>query len=230
MFSEPTTQSAAHLRQSKQTATAASENVFLNATGLSCTRGERELFSGLSLQLAEQQCLHVIGSNGSGKSSLLRILSGLNQADSGEVYWQGKVLAESSDFYQRSAFIGHKDGLKNELTAVENLRFYQRLEGQKSEQLIDQHLARMGILRCADLTANKLSFGQRRRLAFARLLQGHCKLWILDEPLTGIDAQGRDLIEQIFIEHLQAGGMMIVTNHQSLASSPIADHLLELQL
>ena len=216
MPSTPTTRTAA------QAVHATAKTALLDALDLSCTRGERELFSGLSLQ--------VIGSNGSGKSSLLRILSGLNQADSGVVNWQGQALAQSSDFYRRSAFIGHKDGLKNELTAVENLRFYQRLEGQKNEQLIDQHLARMGILECADLTANKLSFGQRRRLAFARLLQGHCTLWILDEPLTGIDAQGRNLIEQIFLEHLEAGGMMIVTNHQSLASSPMAAHLLELQL
>ena len=144
----------------------------LNAEKLSCTRGERTLFSNLDMHLQAGQCLHVIGANGSGKTSLLRILIGISRPEHGQLLWCRRPINKDSDFFRQSAYIGHKDGLKDELTAAENLSFYQQLEGNHSDQLVDDHLARMGILECADLTANKLSFGQRRRLAFARFAAG----------------------------------------------------------
>ena len=202
----------------------------LTASSLTCVRGERTLFTGLNVDLHEGQCLHVIGANGGGKTSLLRILSGINRPERGAVHWAEQPIIANSTFFACSAFIGHKDGLKNELTAAENLDFYHRLEGGGNQHLVDDHLAQMGILQCADLPANKLSFGQRRRLAFARLLQAGFKLWILDEPFTGIDNQGRQLIEGICVEHLHNNGMIILTNHQSLASSGLAKNLCELEL
>lgn len=174
--------------------------------------------------------MHVIGANGSGKTSLLRIIGGINRPDTGEVLWYDQAIQHNPQFYAESTQIGHKDGIKNELTAAENLAFYQRLEGVDNDELVDAHLARMGILRCADLTANKLSFGQRRRLAFARLLQPRYKLWILDEPFTGIDIQGRELIEDICLEHLRNRGMIVLTNHQDLQQSRLSEHLVELNL
>ncbi|MEM7358741.1 MAG: cytochrome c biogenesis heme-transporting ATPase CcmA [Pseudomonadota bacterium] len=202
----------------------------LIAEGLECIRGERTLFSNLSLALREQQCLHVVGANGSGKTSLLRIISGLNRADQGEILWHNETIVNNPRFFKESTQIGHKDGIKNELTAAENLAFYQQLEGVDDESLVDQYLAQMGILRCADLTANRLSFGQRRRLAFARLLQPIYKLWILDEPFTGIDVDGRQLIENVCLDHLNNGGMIVLTNHQDLQRSLLGGHLVELQL
>ena len=202
----------------------------LSAKNLSCVRGERSLFQNLDFEIKAGQCLHVIGVNGSGKTSLLRIISGLSDPTNGTVFWQQETIRNHPDFLKQSAFLGHKDGIKNQLTALENLSFYQRLEDIVDDDLVDQHLAHMGILACADLSANKLSFGQRRRLAFARLLMPLFKLWILDEPFTGIDAQGRALIEDVCLNHLRSGGMIVLTNHQSLRSSSISEQLIELEL
>lgn len=180
--------------------------------------------------LNEGQCLHLVGANGSGKTSLLKILCGINRPERGGVYWGGKPIESNAEFFRCSAYIGHADGLKNELTAAENLHFYHQLEGCVSEDMVDQHLADMEILQCADLTASNLSFGQRRRLAFARLLLPRFKLWILDEPFTGIDRQGRQLIEEICLRHLNNHGMIVLTNHQSLLQSRLAANLRELSL
>ena len=208
----------------------------LTADSLSCIRGERTLFDDLSFELNSGQCLHVIGANGSGKTSLLRILIGINHPETGEINWRGVSTHNNPIYLKECTYIGHKDGLKNELTPVENLNFYQKLNSDTklkrldSDELIDDTLANMGILECADLGVGKLSFGQRRRLAFARLLITDFKLWVLDEPFTGVDAQGRELIEGICAEHLNHNGMIILTNHQSLAQSQLADKLVELNL
>jgi len=202
----------------------------LSANKLSCVRGERELFHDLDMQVSSGQCLHIIGPNGCGKTSLLRILSGLNRPESGDVYWNNTRLSDSSTFLANSAFIGHKDALKNELTAVENLRFYQLLDKPINESVLDDCLNRLKILHCADLLAQQLSFGQRRRLAFAKLLLKQFKVWILDEPFTGIDADGRAIIENLCKAHLDAGGAIALTHHQSLQSSSLNSYLNELTL
>jgi heme exporter protein A len=186
-----------------------SDSPYLQAENVCCVRGERTLFVDLGFNLDAGQCLHIIGPNGSGKTSLLRILVGLSQPENGRICWQGESIANNPNYLSQSAYLGHKDGLKDELTAFENLRFYHQIENQNDEDLVDDQLAEMGILECADLTASKLSFGQRRRLAFARLLLGQFKLWILDEPFTGIDHQGRELIEGICLSHLKNGGAII---------------------
>lgn len=207
----------------------------LEFQGLQCTRGERDLFTDLSATITSGQCLHVVGANGSGKTSLLRILCGLNSPDSGTVSWNNEILSEQDQHYfNHSRYIGHKDALKHELTAIENLRFYQRMDStevpQNNDDLLDDSLNQMQILQCADLLAQHLSFGQRRRLAFARLLLRSVDLWILDEPFTGIDKEGRALIEDICLKHLQNDGMIVLTHHLSLANSKLAVHLDEIKL
>ena len=172
----------------------------LSAQNLCCLRGDNQLFSDVSFNIASGQCLHVTGPNGCGKTSLLRILSGINTPESGEVLWQDKSAFDNSEFLAQSAYIAHKEGLKNELTAIENLRYYQQLDAKSDEAALDRLLAKMGILQCADLLAQNLSFGQRRRLSFARLLIADFSLWILDEPFTGIDVDGRVLIESLCVE------------------------------
>lgn len=201
----------------------------LEALDLSCVRGERTLFSEVDLTVVSGHCLHIIGANGSGKTSLLRILCGLNSPDSGQIKWGGHSERAQS-FASNTAYIGHKDGLKNEFTAIENLRFQQQLDGHADEHLLDDCLAKLGILRCADLPAQSLSFGQRRRLAFARLLLNKKQLWILDEPFTGIDAEGRELIEQLCVRQLKMDGAIVMTHHQSLKDSELADYRQELNL
>ncbi len=202
----------------------------ITASKLSCTRSERVLFNNLELVAHSGQCLHVIGANGSGKSSLLRILCGLLTADQGSVAWNDKPIENNINYLEELAYIGHKDALKNELTAVENLLFYQHCDSQPDDDLIDDYLERLGILACADLLAQQLSFGQRRRLAFARLQIKHYPVWILDEPFTGIDHAGRELIEALCLGHCQQGGIIILTNHQSLRESSLQPHLQELML
>lgn len=206
-----------------------SENL-ISAHELTCVRGENQLFANLSLAVDKGQCLHIIGANGSGKTSLLRILSGLTMADGGQIYWQGIAIADSEVFFAQCAYVGHKDGLKNELTALENLRFYQQLDEVVDEDTLDNCLAEMKILHCADLPAQVLSFGQRRRLAFARLLLARKSLWILDEPFTGIDIQGRALIERLCVKHLNTGGAIVMTHHQSLENSKLSEFRTELHL
>jgi len=202
----------------------------LITTNLSCTRGENTLFSGLNFELNSGQCIHVIGPNGCGKTSLLRILCGLRAADDGQIEWRAEGEHDQPGFQARIAYLAHKDALKNELTAIENLEYYQQLEGISDSSALDRCLHQMGILQCADLAAQQLSFGQRRRLAFSRLLIKHFDLWILDEPFTGVDTDGRKIIEDLCVAHLESAGSIILTHHQPLAGGKLGSYLHELRL
>ena len=204
-----------------------SANALLTAHNLSCVRGENQLFQDLSFHIETGQCLHVIGPNGSGKTSLLRILCNLDQSETGMVLWGDTAIKECVEYAKQTFYLGHKDALKNELTAIENLRFVQALDTRPNEDKLDEVLARMQILHCADLTAQSLSFGQRRRLAFAKILLSPRTLWVLDEPFTGIDEKGRKLIEELCIEHLNNAGSIILTHHQSLHGSQLRPFLTE---
>lgn len=197
----------------------------LTARNLSCVRGENHLFAGLNLAVQAGQCVHITGANGSGKTSLLKILCGLARPTTGEVLWNGENIYQSVSYLQESAYIGHKDGLKNQLTAIENLRIVQRLDGPADERKLDQCLAKLKILHCADLLAQSLSFGQRRRLSFSKLLLREYSVWILDEPFTGIDSDGHEVVEQLCAKHLEDGGSIVLTNHKSLSSSALANYL-----
>lgn len=202
----------------------------ISAENLSCIRGDNLLFENVSLSVHSGQCLHVTGPNGCGKTSLLRLICGINVVEDGVIKWRGIDTANNLQFFSECAYIAHKEGLKSELTAIENLRYYQQLDGRKNEIALDDALEQMGILRCADLAAQQLSFGQRRRLSFARLLMAHFPLWILDEPFTGIDTAGRELIESLCVAHLKTGGLIIMTHHQSLIDSPLNQYRSELTL
>lgn len=202
----------------------------LSIQNVSCQRGERLLFENLSFSVDKGQLLHLLGSNGSGKTSLLRIICGINEADSGEIKWHNQAIRKHPDYVNQMAYIGHKDGLKNELTAFENLAFYQSLNSKKDTSFIDDYLHRLGILHCADLTVHQLSFGQRRRLAFARLLVKPYQLWVLDEPFTGIDVEGRQVIQELCNSHLIHGGMIVLTHHAGLQDTLLAQHTREQSL
>jgi len=202
----------------------------ISVKDLSCIRGDNQLFDAVNFSIGVGQCLHVTGPNGCGKTSLLRLIAGISYAEHGEISWNGSNTANNSDFHRECAYIAHKEGLKNELTAIENLRYYQQLDSVVDEIALDDILEKMGILKCADLLAQQLSFGQRRRLSFARLLIANFTLWILDEPFTGIDTSGRDLIESLCVEHLQNGGVILMTHHQSLVDSPLNQYRSELKL
>lgn len=196
----------------------------LSAHGLECARGDRTLFTGLGFELGAGELLLVQGGNGQGKTSLLRLLTGLSGPVAGEVRWCGQAIARAREDYHRAmAYLGHANGIKEDLTPLENLRFKAGLAGQSlDEDLAESTLRRLGLGRCLDLPARVLSFGQRRRVALAGLLTAGALLWILDEPLTGLDVHGVALVEGLLREHLGRGGLVVMTTHQPLTLDGVA--------
>ena len=191
----------------------------LEARQLECTRGERKLFRKLSFRLGRGQLLRVAGANGSGKTSLLRIMCGLVAPSAGELLWQGRPIREEREEYCRNlVFIGHLNALKDDLTALENLRFAAALGGLPADSAHSlAGLDRFGVAHCAELPAKVLSQGQRRRVALARLaLSPSVPLWILDEPFSALDAAAVAELELLLAAHIAAGGMVVLTTHQEV--------------
>jgi heme exporter protein A len=191
---------------------------FLSAHDLACERSERLLFNRLNFTLNRGQLLLVQGGNGQGKTSLLRLLTGLGRPDAGEVRWRGEAIARCRDSYHREmAYLGHANGIKDELNPVENLRFHGALHNRAFDHgPAVATLKRLGLSRCLDLPCRALSFGQRRRVALSALLLAGASLWILDEPLTGLDAHAVALVEGLIRDHLRSGGMVVATTHQPM--------------
>jgi len=193
-----------------------SEPVLLQIDNLSCIRDDRVLFEHLSLSLAGGQMLLVEGSNGSGKTSLLRILTGLKLADEGDVYWRGQPIGRlAAEYYEQVSYVGHHDGVKRELSCLENLRLVQAM-GKPTELDLDAVLDRVNLYRYGDSLVASLSAGQKRRLALARLLVVESVLWILDEPFTSLDKSSMGYFESLFDQHLQQQGVVIMTSHHDI--------------
>ncbi len=192
----------------------AARPLVLEGQGLGCIRDDRVLFSGLDFSLQNQQALLLEGRNGSGKTSLLRILCGFRDPDAGEVRWCGEPIAAGT-YRADMAYIGHLDGIKKELTVLENLKFSLAV-AQAGACSIGEALARVQLAGFDDVPAQALSAGQKRRLSLARLLMTQNALWILDEPFTALDRQGIALTEHLMSEHCDQGGMIVLTSHHEL--------------
>lgn len=190
----------------------------LHGTKLSCVRGERTLFSGLDLDVEAGEWLHVRGANGTGKTSLLRLLAGLSQPAEGEVLWNGLPISEVAQDYRRNLlFLGHHAAVKEDLTGAENLALASQLDGAElPEAEMLSALRRFGLKGREHLPVRFLSAGQKRRVLLARLVTRKAKLWVLDEPFTALDTKAVDMLGGVVAEHLAAGGMAVVTSHQAM--------------
>jgi heme exporter protein A len=191
----------------------------LSAESLGCRRGGRDLFAGLDLRVERGRCVHVRGTNGSGKTSLLRILAGLSQPEAGEVRWNGEPIArDRAPWHADLLYLGHHAAVKDELTPLENLRAANDLEGLPlTDEDALRALRRFGLKGREDLPVRFLSAGQRRRVLLARTLARPATAWILDEPFTALDAAAIEDFSSLIAQHLSRGGLAVVTSHQPLA-------------
>ena len=191
-------------------------NNVLAISNLQCVRGERTLFESLTFNISSGKLLYVQGDNGSGKTTLLRTLSGLSHAHAGEVNWNNQnIQSLAEDYAGQVLYIGHLAGIKEDLTAVENLQFATTLAGQNtSREQAMIALTQVGIARCADLPTRVLSQGQKRRVALARLWLQQNPLWILDEPFTALDAEAINTLTQRIETFVGTGGIVVFTSHQ----------------
>jgi len=186
--------------------------------GVHVWRGDRHVLKGVSEQVRPYELLHILGPNGTGKTTLLRVVSGLLRPEQGSVTWLGRPITNSSTEYQAIlAYASHEPALKSDLTALENLRFSVGLKRRVGAQELLAALDRTGVAACAELPARVLSAGQRRRVAMARVLAMSATVWLLDEPYTNLDAAGTELLTGLLQAHVAGGGLALVVAHHELA-------------
>jgi heme exporter protein A len=184
--------------------------IAIEGRGLACSRGPATLFRDVSFRVGSGEWLAVRGANGSGKTTLLRCIAGLTRADAGEVLREGALV-----------YSGHLPGIKDDLTAEENLRGVLALRGvSAAPQEISRALADTGLAQRRHLPARRLSAGQRRRIGLARLMLDPAPAWVLDEPLTALDDEGRALFERLLAGHLARGGVAVIATHHDLMPAP----------
>lgn len=187
---------------------------------LSGSRGERVLFSDVSVTVKPGTMLAVVGANGSGKTSFLRMLCGLLSPDCGSILWQGNDIRQLKELYSAQlTYIGHLNGIKDDLTPVENLTVSACLAGDNSSsEAVQQALEAVGLGRSVHrLPTRVLSQGQKRRVALARLWFSTRPLWLLDEPFASLDAVATGYLTQRLQSHLSNGGMVVIATHQEIA-------------
>ncbi|MGA4529925.1 cytochrome c biogenesis heme-transporting ATPase CcmA [Ectopseudomonas chengduensis] len=194
----------------------------LEAVALSCERDWRMLFEQLHFALQPGDMLQISGPNGSGKTSLLRLIAGLRQPTSGDILLQGQALAEQrSELARNLLWIGHAAGIKGLLTAEENLAWLCALHRPANREAIWQALQAVGLRGFEDVPCHTLSAGQQRRVALARLyLADTPPLWVLDEPFTALDKSGVAQLEGHLADHCERGGVVVLTTHHSLQCTP----------
>lgn len=198
----------------------------LTAEKIHVWRGERHVLRGVSLKVESGRLLHLFGPNGTGKTTLLRVIAGLLRPEQGRVCWAGRPIGEAREQYQSAmAYASHEAALKADLTALENLRYAVGMKRRASETELRATLEETGVGGCADLPARVLSAGQKRRVAMARVLATRARLWLLDEPYANLDTNGGALVSRLLEEHLDRGGLALVIAHHALDLGRSIDRL-----
>ena len=195
----------------------------LRVEKLACTRGSRQLFDNLSVEVRPGELLRVLGANGAGKTSLLRMLCGLMEPTEGQILWRGrKVTALREAFGRELIYLGHAAALKDDLSPIENLQAASTLAGQTiSLQEARRALIDAGLRGHENTLVRRLSQGQRKRSALARLVLANSApqltpLWVLDEPFNALDSMATAWLASLMQDHLQRQGIVVLTSHQSV--------------
>lgn len=191
---------------------------------LTCIRGERVVFADLDFSVSPGDAVTLVGRNGSGKTSLLRVMAGLTRVVGGSLGWDDGAVADDPERHRRRLnFVGHLDGMKPVLTVRENLAGWARLRGSMDDRVSDG-LDRFGLGRLADIPGRYLSAGQRRRLSLARLSLTEAPLWLLDEPTIALDREAVAALNGVIAAHRAGGGMVVIATNVALEiedTSPI---------
>lgn len=191
----------------------------LSGRNLTLLRGDHCLFNSLEFALDAGELLVIEGTNGSGKTSLLRGIAGLLEFETGSVTWAGKEVRDHyQEFRDDLVWLSHRVGFKADLNLVENLTFESGLRCS-NQALFESICERLNIAHLTDLPMRSLSAGQQRRVALARMPLASARLWMMDEPFTNLDAAGQQIVEELISEHIAAGGLCVVASHQALNPS-----------
>ena len=190
-----------------------------SVSNLSCSRGDKRLFSGVSFALQPGEWLHLQGDNGVGKTSLLRLACGLSALEQGDICWQGLSVAKNADEFRANlAYLGHQLALKEDLSPLENLMTDAAIAGRPLTMAqAKTALVQLGLKGREHLPVRVLSQGQKRRTALARLWVSTAKLWILDEPFVALDTAAQNVLSDVINAHLRKQGMVLFTSHQAVS-------------
>ena len=199
----------------------------LDVKNLACWRNEQVLFEGLNFSLAPANVLFLQGENGSGKTSLLRILCGFRLAEEGDINWDDQSATSYPEYFQNISYVGHKNGIKDELTVEENLNLMRSI-ASGSDIKTEDVLKQIGLFKRADVLSRMLSAGQKRKLALARLMMTNNSFWVLDEPFTSLDKDSVVFFESLIKRHINKGGMLILTSHHEIDLSGLSVNQLSL--
>ena len=182
---------------------------------LTCIRGDRVMFSRLNFSVKKGEVLFIKGANGSGKTTLLRLMASLMRPTSGSISWNNLDIMDNLSFFRGLLhYVGHHDGIKMALTVEENLCFWARINNIGSEEkFVKEALKKFSLLHISNLPSRFLSMGQRKRLNLARICTSSAPLWLLDEPLSSLDADASQTVRNVISTHQDKGGMAVITSH-----------------